>query len=81
MSEIARVTMTSKEAAKYLGIGYNKILELTQKNTIPHVRLGKTYYYTKEFLDKWLVDEQSKPSRDQEIAAMMDTEYPHLCKA
>jgi excisionase family DNA binding protein len=79
MSDIERVTMTSKEAAKYLGIGYNKILELTQKNRIPHIQLGKTYYYTKEFLDKWLVDEQGK-SKEQEIASKMSEKYPHLCR-
>ncbi len=78
MSEITRVTMTSKEAAKYIGIGYSKILELTAANKIPHIRLGKTYYYTKEFIDKWLEEEQNKPSKEDEIQSMMQKKYPHL---
>lgn len=80
MSEISRVTMTAKEAATYLGIGYSKILELTNKNQIPHIRLGKTFYYTKDRLDKWLEEEQDKPSKEQEIASMMDSKYGLLRK-
>jgi excisionase family DNA binding protein len=79
MSDIERITMTSKEAAKYLGIGYNKILDLTAQNKIPHIRLGKTYYYTKEFLDKWLVAEQTKPSKEEGVEDQMKKKYPHLC--
>jgi excisionase family DNA binding protein len=78
MSEITRVTMTAKEAAKYLGLGYTKILELTAAGKIPHIRLGKVYYYTKEFLDKWLVDEQNKPSKEEEVSDLMKKKYPHL---
>lgn len=77
---ISKVTMTAKEAAKYLGIGYSKILNLTNKNEIPHIRLGKTFYYTKDRLDKWLEDEQDKPSKEQEITSMMDRKYGTLRK-
>ena len=47
---------------------------------MPHIRLGKTFYYTKDRLDKWLEDEQDKPSKEQEIASMMDKKYGLLRK-
>lgn len=77
---LERVTMTAKEAAKYLGLGYSKTLTLTAAGEIPHIRLGKAYYYTKDRLDKWLEEEQDKPSKEQEITSMMDKKYPLLFK-
>ncbi|MDF3000568.1 MAG: Helix-turn-helix domain [Bacillota bacterium] len=78
MSEITRVTMTAKEASKYLGMGYSKILGLSAAGEIPHIKLGKTYYFTKEFLDRWLEEQQTKPSKEQEIVNDMQKKYPHL---
>ena len=49
-----REVFTAKQAAKYLGIGYDTILRLTRIGQIEYVPNGSSYLYKKEFLDRWL---------------------------
>ncbi|WP_353097708.1 helix-turn-helix domain-containing protein [Tissierella praeacuta] len=49
-----REVFTARQAAKYLGIGYDTILRLTRIGQIEHVANGTNYLYKKDYLDRWL---------------------------
>lgn len=44
----------ASEAAKYLRVSYQKILELIRKEQIPNKKVGRRYLFKREDLDKWL---------------------------
>ncbi|MDD2379900.1 MAG: helix-turn-helix domain-containing protein [Aminobacterium sp.] len=53
--------LTSKEAARYLGISYSYLRTICMTGQIknrlgppPHIRVGKARRYVKEDLDKWI---------------------------
>lgn len=51
---INREVFTARQAANYLGMGYDTILRLTRIGEIEYVPNGSSYLYKKEFLDRWL---------------------------
>jgi excisionase family DNA binding protein len=55
--QIKRTTLTSKEAAEYLGISYWLLLELVKRGKLPCTDLGNRKLYRVDSLNKWL-DEQ-----------------------
>ena len=52
MEEVA--TLTVKQTAKYLGIGYNKAYELVKGNIIPNLMIGNQYKIPKVGLNEWI---------------------------
>ena len=48
------LALRPKEAARALGIGERKLWELTNRNEIPHVRLGTAILYPVDLLRDWL---------------------------
>ncbi len=49
----------SREAAKALGISPRKLWELTAKDEIPHVRIGRSVRYAITHLQRW-IEEKTK---------------------
>ncbi|MBS4032643.1 MAG: helix-turn-helix domain-containing protein [Clostridiales bacterium] len=49
-----RTTLTSKEAALYLGISYWLCLELVKRKELPCIEAGGRKLFRKESLDKWM---------------------------
>lgn len=47
--------MVASEAAKYVRLGTAALYELTRRNNIPHVRIGRRYRYLRSQLDEWLL--------------------------
>jgi excisionase family DNA binding protein len=50
--------MTSRETATYLGISYDKLMDMVRAHLIPHYRLGPLQgrvYFHKEILDDWIL--------------------------
>lgn len=47
-------TLNAKQAAKYLGISYWKLLDMTKKGNIPYIPIGRLKLFRKETLDLWL---------------------------
>lgn len=45
--------MNSKEAAAYIGIGVNRIVELAKKGEIPAARSGKNLKFYRPLLEEW----------------------------
>lgn len=60
MEEIKPITMKAEDAAKYIGISYWLILEMTKRNEIPFIACGGRKLFRKEALDKWMEDEEKK---------------------
>lgn len=61
-NEIKPITMTAQEAAKYLGISYWLILEMTKQNKIPFIACGSRKLFRKAALDKWMEEQEKKTS-------------------
>jgi DNA binding domain, excisionase family len=57
-----RSTMTVKEMAQYLGIGYNKAYDLVRKGGLPALKIGRQYRIPKAALDQWI--EKTVESRE-----------------
>lgn len=55
-NEIYGNTLNAATAAKYLGISIEDLLELTRSESsgIPYIKIGYSYIFGREALDKWL---------------------------
>lgn len=49
-----KAALSTDEAMDLLGIGRNKLAELTQSNQIPHMKIGSRYFYLVLSLMNWL---------------------------
>ena len=54
-----------KELANYLKISESKIRQLTMKKKIPHLKQGRTVYYVKKDIDRWLLSNNVEPSESK----------------
>jgi excisionase family DNA binding protein len=43
-----------KEAADYVGCGYDKLMQMVRRGEIPHYRIGRRVFFTKEKLTLWI---------------------------
>ena len=49
--------MTVKEAAKYLKLNYMTVYKLVQKRKLPASKIGGTWRFKRDILDKWLAEQ------------------------
>lgn len=54
MGEYKKRTMTVKELAEYLGIGYVKAYELTRSKDFPMFKVGKKILVITSKVDEWI---------------------------
>lgn len=54
MSEYKKRTMTVKEFASLMGIGYIKAYELTRSKDFPCIRVGKKILVITSKIDEWI---------------------------
>ena len=59
MSEL----MTTKEASKYLEIGYMTLYKLAQRGEIPTGKVGRQWRFNKTALDNWIAGQSKAISR------------------
>jgi excisionase family DNA binding protein len=52
-------TLKAKDAAKYIGISYWKILDMVKKSEIPHIRAGNLVLFRQVTLDNWLQEQEA----------------------
>jgi excisionase family DNA binding protein len=52
--------MTTKEAAKYLGVHEITIYKYAAQGKIPSVRIGRVWRFDKNAIDEWLGGDQNK---------------------
>jgi len=55
-----RQIMTTKEAAKYLGIHLVTLYRLIKKGEIPSFRIGGLWRLKKDLLDEWILKKINK---------------------
>lgn len=58
--KIERTTLTMEETAKYLGISYWLVGQLTRKGEIPHAKIGGKVLFRKKTLDEFFSDKELK---------------------
>jgi len=42
------------QAASYLGLAAKTLYRLTEERRIPHIRKGRTIFFDRQALDKWM---------------------------
>jgi excisionase family DNA binding protein len=52
--------MLPQEAADYIGCKYDKLMQMVRLKQIPHYRIGKRVFFTKESLEKWVEEMERK---------------------
>ena len=53
---VPRMALDRKEVAKALGIGIRLLWEMTNRNEIPHFRLGRRVLYSVAALERWTAE-------------------------
>ena len=54
------------EAANYIGCRYDKLMQLVRLKQIPHYRIGRRVFFTKEALSLW-IENQERLSVQKEL--------------
>lgn len=53
-----RTKLLPAEAANFLGCGYDKLMQLVRLKQIPHYRIGRRVFFTKEALTLWIENQE-----------------------
>lgn len=67
----SREVLTSKQAAKYLGVSMSNLYRLTSSNRIGYYKNAKFIYFKRTELDAWML--QNKVKSSNEIASEAET--------
>lgn len=59
MAEIAKITLTVKEAAELLGVSTTSIYTMVREEEIPHARVRSKIIFHRDTLEAWLRGEIS----------------------
>lgn len=54
--EVEKIWLSTKEAAKYLGVTVSYIGELRRKGILPHSRIGNVSFFKKSEID-WMLEQ------------------------
>ncbi len=60
--------MKSADVCKYLKMKISTLYQLTHKNEIPYNKKGKTLYFRKDDIDKWLSEGRQRTNCEQNYA-------------
>lgn len=61
MYKTEKTRLLPNEAAEYIGCKYDKLMQLVRLQQIPHYRIGRRVFFTKEKLTLW-IDNQEQQS-------------------
>jgi excisionase family DNA binding protein len=50
----AKTRLLPEEAASYIRCGYDKLMQDVRAGKIPHYRIGRRVFFTRETLDLWI---------------------------
>lgn len=56
-----KTRMLPPQAADFIGCGYDMLMKMVRLKQIPHYRIGRRVFFTKESLILW-IEEQEKQS-------------------
>ena len=63
---IQKTRLLPHEAAEYIGCSYDKLMQIVRLKQIPHYRIGRRVFFTKEALTLW-IENQERLSVQREI--------------
>lgn len=49
-----KTRMMPEEAGRYIGCGYDKLMMMVRQHEIPHYRVGRRCFFTRESLTLWI---------------------------
>jgi len=49
-----KTRMLPQEAASYIGCRYDKLMQMVRLKQVPHYRIGRRVFFTKESLALWI---------------------------
>lgn len=49
-----KTRLLPEEAAAFIGCGYDKLMKMVRKHEIPHFRIGRRVFFTRETLALWI---------------------------
>jgi excisionase family DNA binding protein len=64
-----RTILTVREVAEYLRMSEAKVYRLAKERRLPVVRIGKTWRFRKDLLDKWLSQSTESSMDDDGITS------------
>lgn len=59
-----RRTLKVQEVADYLGVHQDTIYNMVKQKEIPHFRVRKRILFTREAIDSWILQKESKYSEE-----------------
>lgn len=62
-----RTRMLPQEAADYIGCRYDKLLQMVRLKQIPHYRIGRRVFFTKESLTLWIENQERQSIQEQAV--------------
>lgn len=62
---VLKTRMLPLEAADFLGCKYDKLLQMVRRGELPHYRIGRRVFFTREGLIEW-IEQQEKESVQQD---------------
>lgn len=66
--DVNELVMKSPEVCRYLKMKLSTLYQLTHKREIPFNKIGKTMYFKKEEIDKWLAEGKQETKMEQNLA-------------
>ena len=60
--------MKSPDLCRYLKMKISTLYQLTHKKEIPFNKIGKTMYFKKDEIDKWLAEGRQETRTEQDLA-------------
>jgi len=66
--DVNELVMKSPEVCRYLKMKISTLYQLTHKRKIPFIKKGKTMYFKKDEIDKWLSEGRQEMKSEQNLA-------------
>lgn len=60
---MSKTRLCPQEAAGFIGCGYDKLLQMVRQGKIPHYRIGRRVFFTKEAISLWIEDMEKKSTQ------------------
>lgn len=60
-----RTRMLPQEAADYIGCKYDKLMQMVRMKQVPHYRIGRRVFFTKESLTLWIENLERQSLQEQ----------------
>jgi excisionase family DNA binding protein len=55
-----RKTLTPQEIAEYIGVHVDTIYTMVRQKQIPHLRVRRRIFFSRETIDAWMRDQEQK---------------------